>query len=200
MKQTLALFFVLPIFAMGCQSATVQKTPDEQQSPTVTDQTVVQPEVKHYSDGTLSFDYPGDLLIFETSHGEGSSGHELTFIQPDKSGVYTSAGPLIAVEESENSPTHEEKYNQDLKDAGEFAQVLNFTGAQAFEMAVTNDFSGDSYKTLEFIFDNLSYDPSSSNKWFSPYYFATFSPLSSISNGKRYQEILDMFEKTVRFN
>jgi hypothetical protein len=204
MKKTFALFFVLPLFAVGCQGPEKEgftdqmpaQVTDTQETAEVTD-TAAQSSVKHYEGSGLSFDYPGDLLIFETSHGEGSSGYELTFIKSDDGGVYTYAGPMITVEDSENSPTHLEKYQQDLQKAGQTAKVLDFSGAQAFEVSVTNDFSGEHYKTLEFIFDNPSYD--SSTKWLSPYAFATFLPADVVSGGARYQEILDLFEQTVSF-
>ncbi len=196
MKKTLALFFVLSLFALGCQGATVDETIDQMPA-----QVTVETEtstVKHYTDGHgFSFDYPGDVLIFRSVVGEGGYSEELTFLEEEEDGVYGYAGPMITIRDWGEVGTAEEQYAKDQKDVGEAAEPVTLSTAEAFEVPVVDDFGGQNYTLLEFLFENSRYTPSDSSP--QQYLYGVISRPFAASN-ERYQEILDLFEQTVVFN
>lgn len=183
MKKTLALFFVLSLFALGCQEAPVGFK--DQMPAQVTDTT----EVKHYSGRFLSFDYPGDLSVYVEEQGEGGLADTITFVEWDEAGgVYRASGPFIRIQENWLASDGSEEFEKMRSEAEtqDTFKELALPGAQAFQV---NSGGGicDAWDIAYFFFPRDEVQAT-----------GVFS--AGMCAGIRYQEVLDLFLKTVSFN
>ena len=184
MKKTLALFFVLSLFALGCQGVQTPVTTGEQQTTTTSLETEIS-EVKHYSGRCLSFDYPSDLSIYLDEQGEGALVDTITFVGWDEEGdVYRALGPVVRIQEYSGSEEFEKMRSE--AEVQDTFKELDLPGAQAFQVNSGGGFC-DAWDIAYFLYPR---DEAQALGVFS----------ASMCAGSRYQEILDLFLKTVRFN
>lgn len=199
-------FLLLSLLVTGCQmpgftdvartTTIVEPTPEVKPAEVAQ---VAATEVKHYSDWQMSFDYPGDLFLIQDVQGEGGYMETLSFIQWDPTQeVYIFTGPNIRLANfGDNGLSPEQQYAKDQSnDDGspvEGFKEVTMSGAQGFEWFSAGGMC-DSYTGLHFL---IPARPDVAAR-FPEGFYGTFAPVS-LCAGERYDEVLDLFEKTVRF-
>jgi hypothetical protein len=201
MKKFLALFFVLSLFALGCQGATVEETMEGETETEIDDtdvSNVVEPIpveeeslVKHYSDEFLSFDYPKDVDLLVTSYVEGPLGETLTFITFNSTtGAYEALGAGVTL-------TSDGTSGRDAREQFEFDKTdnavdLTIENAEAYQIHYEADMC-DAYDVVHFLTpyktDNAYQAGLEIHGKFTP----------SLCSGDDHQEVLDLFLETVSF-